>query len=974
MWTPFDPAAVGHVFTTESRQKDEQMFTLTHARMNRILVSHNRVGLCNGQFVGEHEVLELIQGSAPLDSNRVWFVVGETGSGKSELCQWLEYQLRDRHVPIHISRRHANLTGILDVLHQHLPPGTAGQSTTLPQEVLADHLRLHLKVRAHREGRGLGYLEQLAPFFPELARRLYQPSAAPLELPADLPPPPPDLPLTAWLSGAAREVLGVHSLEPTLRALVEHYAQQGRRPVLLLEDITTLGFLRDDLLDFVFDLSAPGFDAVIGLTSGFEQSHLQGGGNLSEMAYVRDRLSARFQLSHASGETFFLNQPQDLQDLVRRYLGCLPQPAGGQAAAFAGLYPFTPPMLERLYLHLVESGNPRQTPRNLLDAVIKPALSLPAPPHVTLFGPHPYLRAPSLTFYHQDLPEEVQALLYWHGEVQGGSVSVPDEVAEAFGLPPVPPVQAFPTPTGATWLFGAREAEDPTDTWRDALRELQRWQNQGEPFPKRQHLKRGIERLVRTLLDPRAVQHPHVNALSADPLEYSRGGDHLPIYLPDSGDLLPEHWPSLHVPRTLPAQFLEECLTFSFSAGQHVECFADLGHTRQLLEEAVAAFQGEVRRHLERLVGMPYETLVFGVWWLCQHVCQGQVLSPRDPAGRGALLQYDLPPREIQVAWRAERPHRLLHRTHRELRDGRDAYRALFLSVFHHRDDLLDPDLFERECARFDPTLFLRALAGLSLPQVLRAPFRQRGSKLTLAQLLKPAVEYAAALQAYAPVEEDLARWARLEWTLDHALTHADALDTVCRDLERLAHQAGWTVSPPSSSHTWRAPEWRTLLTHSQGARSGLGQAPPLTQVTVGRTWRERLEDLEPVVWMKEVRAFHDTVQKILHERHPGARGAPATGPGPEGLIDLAALQELASRLEAAGQATAGLPAGVSRQVLRAVRRVRRRHHGAIQGVLDRHGIADPAAIADQSRDEGVLLLGDLLECTAELLTAGEAP
>lgn len=970
MWTPFNPEDVARVFTTESRQKDQRIFTLTHTRMNRILVSHNRVGLPNGEFVGEHQVLELIEQSRPLDSNRVWFIVGETGSGKSELCQWLEYHLGERHLPIHISRRQANLTGILDVLAAHLPPGTVGHTTTVPQTVLVDHLRLHLKLRAHREGHGLGYVEQLDPFLPAIAASLYQPASQPMGLPDDLPQPPPDLPLTAWLSGAAREVLGIQSLEPTLRALVNHAAQSDRRPVFLLEDITTLGFLRDDLLDYIFDLSTPGFDAVIGLTSGFEQSHLQGGGDLAEMAYVRDRLSARFQLSHASGETFFLNQPQDLHDLVRRYLGCLPPAPDGQSSAFANLYPFTPRMLERLYLHLVESGNPRQTPRNLLDAVIRPALTLSEPPHLTFFHAHPYLRTPSVTFYHQDLPTEVQALLYWHGEQEGDHIRVPDDVARAFGYDALAPVPSFQIPTGSSWLFAQQQTTtDPTDTWREALRELQSWHGHGTPFSKRQHLKRGIERVIRALTDPRAIQHPHQNALTADPLEYTRGHEHLPIFLPDSGDLLPDHWPSLQFPRTLPAQFFEECLTYSFSASHHVECFADLGYTRQLLEGAAATFRQDLRAHLERLLGMPYERVVFGLWWLCQHVSQGDPLPTQTPAGRRALLQYDLPPRDVRVAWQAERPHRVLHRTHRELRERRDHYRALFLSVFHHRDDVLDPALLDREAQQFDPTLFLHALVNLPMSTLLSAPFRQRGSKRSLAHLLQPAVEYAAALQTYTGTDDDRTHWTLLEHTLQHALEHTDDLDLVCRHLERLTHQAGWTVPSPPSSHTWRAPEWRTFLASSEAARTSLEHAPPLTQSTVARSWRERLEAVEPITWMQAVLAFHDTLLKIHIQRHPSPRPRPRVIRG-EGLIEVTALQALAERLTAAEQVLQRLPPPLAQQITTAVLQWRQQHPDLIQDVLRQHGLNEPDEIAGRSRDDSLPLLGDLLATTARVSTA----
>jgi len=429
--------------------------------------------MSNGEFIGEHHLLKAIQEGQPGAANRVWFLVGETGSGKSELCQWLEYRLRETHVPIHISRRQANLTGILDVLHQHVPHAPR-QTTTVPAEVLSDHLRMYLQLRAHREGHFQQAIQDVLPWCPVLVERLYSASGGHEDLLAGLPELPAGFPLEAWLLGAAREVLGVQSLEGLLRGVVEVYRAQNRRPVLLLEDITTLGFLRDDLLDYIFDLSAPGFDAVIGLTTGFEQSHLSEGVDLAEMAYVRDRLSARFQLSNASGETFFLSQPQDLHEMVRRYLACLTLPPGtppeAQHADFDGLYPFTPAMLGRLYLHLVESGNVRQTPRNLLDAVIKPALTVPRAPHVSLFCPHPYLRRPSMTFYHRQLPDDVAALFYWHGVADGDHLTVPDAVARAFGHETLPVVRGFQQPVGRTHVFNPMSAiHDPTEEWQDGF-------------------------------------------------------------------------------------------------------------------------------------------------------------------------------------------------------------------------------------------------------------------------------------------------------------------------------------------------------------------------------------------------------------------------------------------------------------------------------------------------------------------------
>lgn len=957
MWHPVDPAVVGAVFTTESRQKNEAVFTRTHTPMNRVLVSHNRVGLENGQFVGEHEILQWIQSSAPLDSNRVWFVVGETGSGKSELCQWLEYHLRDRHLPLHVARRQANLTGILEVLAPHLPFDVVGDAGSLPLPVLTGHLQTHLLLRAHRERRYQGYIEGLIPHLPDIARHLYSGAPGALGLPPGAPLPPEGLPLSTWLSGAAREALGVQSLEPALRALAETAATRGQRPVLLLEDITTLGFLRDDLLDYIFDLSAPGFDAVIGLTSGFEQSHLAGH-DLSDMAYVRDRLSARFQLSHESGETFFLSQPRDLHDLVRRYLSCLPLQTPAPSDAFEGLYPFTPTMLERLYLHLVEGGNARQTPRNLLDAVIRPALSLQEPPHVTCFRPHPYLKAPSAVFYRDGLSEDVAALYYWHGEVAGGHVHVPAPVAAAFGHPDLPPVQAFVQPAGSSHLFGgAGRVADPTADWRDALRELQQWHAQGAPFPKRQHLKRGISKIMRSLLEPRTIHHPHLSSLTADSLEFARGGDHLPIYLPDSGDVLPPGTPCLQFSRDLPAQFFEECLTYSFTSGQHAECFSDPSHTREVLSEAVQSFQDGLESHLAELLRQPFETTVFGMWWLCQHVCQGQAIQPGTLEGLDLLLRYDLASTDVSPAWQAERPHSILHRTHRAIREGRDAYRSLFISVFHHRDDLLDPGLLER-CARtFDPTFFLSRLAVVPLGPLTRAPYRQGRSKRSLHALLKPMVDYAAALQNYAPHDEDVNRWDALLEALDQAQEQADAIDTVCRSLEQATHRLAWAVSVPPGSHHWRAPQWVDMANQAHRARAALRDSPPLTRITVARTWRERLEQTDPIQWMATVTAYHNAITGMLREQGLGRSGDRLR----PGTVTLAHLQALQSRLDEAATLALFMPRAIAEQVLRAVHLWAQRDHALVRDVQQQHSVSDLNSLTLTTRDQALVFLSDLL-------------
>lgn len=897
MWQPLEQHEIDRVFTTESRQKDERLFSLTHTPMKRILVTHNRTGLDNNQFIGEHQLLEVLQQSHPGQHNRVWFLVGETGSGKSELCQWLEYHLADTHVPIHISRRHANLTGILDVLNQHLPLQFTVSGTSLPPEMLADHLRMSLQLRAYRENRHQSYVQDLLPSCETLVERLYSGRGNEVPLLDGLPTPPPDLPLQAWLQQSVREVLGVQSLEQTLRAVVEHYQARSRRPVLLLEDITTLGFLRDDLLDYIFDLSAPGFDTVIGLTNGFEQSHL-GSHDLGEMAYVRDRLSGRFQLSHSSGETYFLNQPQDLHEMVRRYLACLSNTTELDAPAeFAGLYPFSPVMIDRLYLQLVESGNARQTPRNLLDAVIRPSLSGHRPPHESLFQPHPYLRPPSITFYHQQLTPEQTALFFWHGVETDGELRVPPAVAQAFGFRELPAVQTFRQPVGSAGLFPhvpQAAADDSASEWQVALTELQQWRS-GHPFPKRQVVKRGVERIVRILTEPRLVAHPHLSSSTADPLEYYRGSENLPIYMPGSGDILPEQWPSVTLEPTLPAQFLEECLTYGLSAATHIEVFSDVGHTRELAQKLADQLQEEMRRNLEHLLGMTIEQAVLGMWWVTQHLTLSEPFFPAAHSSRDLLLKYDVNLAQVKRPWQAERANLILSRTQKQILEHRHDLRALFISLFHHRDDFLDAPLLERHWSSFDPVTFITTFGKLNCRKLKPAPYRQQSSKISLHDLAHPIQEFCAALTQYAGAEGDISDWEVLGLQLEDVLQHVDEYDRLCREIQNLAQQLGFAVQAPSSSYQWRSAQWATLLKGVQARAEQFLEVPPITTTAVIRAWNEYLIQTPPLVWRAEVRKFYVLVHNMLVARDGGQRLSPRqTVQQPLSVQDL---QQLAVRL-----------------------------------------------------------------------------
>ncbi len=82
-WTP---EHVRTVFTTASRQKACDRLLQTHRPFRHIRVDVCKAGHAGQTFVTEEAVRTIIQ-AGPLDAdNRLFLVVGEAGSGKSELC------------------------------------------------------------------------------------------------------------------------------------------------------------------------------------------------------------------------------------------------------------------------------------------------------------------------------------------------------------------------------------------------------------------------------------------------------------------------------------------------------------------------------------------------------------------------------------------------------------------------------------------------------------------------------------------------------------------------------------------------------------------------------------------------------------------------------------------------------------------------------------------------------------------------
>lgn len=292
--TPWNPARVRQVLTTESRQKARELFLRTHRPFRRIWVDLCKDSDLAGRFIGEEDVYHLIADGDLHADNRLFFVVGEAGAGKSELCQWLEYRSEPtRRLPIHVPRSMTSAAHVATLLRRalgmvgtstlhHAPLTTQSRLVALTASVLLyerpepnltpapawesllNSASFHQAIEEHLEAAARGaYQHQLLP---EPMRGLVHSGLNQERLAA------------GW---QALRLLVTHALEQTLwlgdlRTILAEIADAALtsrvRPLLLLEDITAFRTLGDRLLDYLLDLSSGHFDAVIGITTGYERT------------------------------------------------------------------------------------------------------------------------------------------------------------------------------------------------------------------------------------------------------------------------------------------------------------------------------------------------------------------------------------------------------------------------------------------------------------------------------------------------------------------------------------------------------------------------------------------------------------------------------------------------------------------------------------------------------------------------------
>ncbi|GAB4423699.1 MAG: hypothetical protein OHK0015_01560 [Chloroflexi bacterium OHK40] len=926
----WDVEAVRSVLTTESRQKARELFMRTHRPFRRIRVDFCKEAELGGGFIGEEDVYALIAGGPLEADNRLFLVIGEAGAGKSELCQWLEYRADPaRRLAIYVPRSMTSAAHVAALLRRAL--GVAGTPVLrrTPVATQARHIALTATVLLYEQGdpalSPTGAWEALldsqatrAAIAEHLAAAARGDTRHELLAGFEILGPKPSLDSYALAVGwpalrrlvaqAMEQALWLGDLRETLRQISEAALASGVRPLLLLEDITAFRILGDRLLDYLLDLTSGHFDAVIGATTGFERTQMAGVTLAGDLTHIHHRLRARLVLTDDQGRAYGLDD--DLIDLTRGYLSAIrgdrslpPEVSACDGAFGDGLYPFTETALHRALTALHEEGSPRQTPRLFLEHVLGAALLSAELPPVAL-DRSAYLVSPPALFRPDDVPEpSLRSLLRWYGHISDDSVTLDRRIAEVWGVPVPPELQsdgvirvarAYVAPS-----VGASVPSAPD--WQQELRELQGWLDRGGLYPSRETLKRGVERALFALGDPRVLASPDSLSVSRAELIYARGDERIPVALArGSGDQPVSHASPKVVVRGYPEErgILEELAYLALSGAELGQICQNLALTLEWAGRHFDAYQAHIRGLLaEQLGGLTAEHLILAAWRLLSALRGEPVSGPPDlRADPDAVASY-----AARSPW-SETDHWSCHTAGAELMACRETFRRLYIGSFTLRDTLLDRARLDRALADFDPDRAVATLSELPLASLRSAPFRVRPTGERLYGLLVPLQRYAIALR-----RADVATWLRRDVSdLTARARHLDA--QLGLDLAELRRQLG--------ALRWRCGE-------------------------VGAVWREGWDaavELLAGITPEELHALRDTVaaalgaareagerdvwayQRFRHAARPALESPYWAAVGAVGAIQAELLRAARARYRAVGKSITGTAA--YRALLRSVRAI----------------------------------------------------
>lgn len=497
----WDSDTIGKFIKQEAQEKSREVFEKTHVPISRIQVEENKEFDTwvddNEQFVDEELVLDAITDSSFDDSNRLFFVVGESGCGKSELCQWLDYQIQDRaetagdnefaHEPILIPRHVREPAEVLEKLTAGIEGHdfeNAKYLADLPMEGIfrettgtiinrfdrSDEATVEFLTSEKFERKIRGNLEEYVENFADPDESITFEPIEQEELVQFLEQHPHvehehenkdhDVDPIEYLykeikdgaTEALKEMLFAGDIKKILHDIDDAYRERNTRPVLIIEDLTGFTIYDHQIISFFSDLSTAHFDVVIGVTTGpYRRLIDQRRADLASEDTINDRIRARLNLTKETDDgskTLFLEQEGIHIDLARNYLRAIKEesdgsfepslpdgvtPADVDEVFGEWLYPFNEAFLTRIYENLQEDNLQKQTPRIYLNFVIEELLNNVNPPFEHVDKLQQRLGVITNPIS-SEYSEPDEPVLKWYGVRSGDQYTVNTTIPAVFGI------------------------------------------------------------------------------------------------------------------------------------------------------------------------------------------------------------------------------------------------------------------------------------------------------------------------------------------------------------------------------------------------------------------------------------------------------------------------------------------------------------------------------------------------------------
>jgi hypothetical protein len=476
----WEDSVVRDYLTPEAHQKSREQFLKTHIDIDKIRADYLFPHEGTDEFVTQEEFRDAILKSNVDDDNRIFILRGETGSGKSQLCQWLEYQIGaepnegdETHIALHVSRSKTGIGDILDIISGPIGTDVAVSNVSdLDPQKVADAIITTLEAF----GAGMeqfsedeiealtadrpnatdlrGILEENISEYQDSATSEGEKRMSDLITKKDYR----DLAISAFgstegtdtlfpaLQSQVHEILsrnlGVEDFQGKLEELSDEYKERDLRPVLICEDLTTFTVLKEQLLDHIFQLDSGHYDVVLGWTSGWEKDDLSRALGTSQgiSTYMEDRAEGYLSTTDDDGRAYFLDDDLTVK-LARKYMSTIIEESSTDESlpddvpqSFDGLYPFNDTFIQESYNHLIQDGNKRRTPRLLLMRVIRECLSSTVPPFDAIED-NPYVE-PFPSPVDLSYSESLQRLGKWYGSATTDRrLRVHRQIPETFDVP-----------------------------------------------------------------------------------------------------------------------------------------------------------------------------------------------------------------------------------------------------------------------------------------------------------------------------------------------------------------------------------------------------------------------------------------------------------------------------------------------------------------------------------------------------------